>query len=117
MGSLVAFILPSLMFLKVAGSKADYSKRAKVCGKMSSHKTPPPTSFRVEVCGKRSPPPQLASELRYVIRGPPPTSFRVEVCDKRSPPPTSFRVEVCGKRSPPPTSFRVEVCDKRSPPN
>ena len=30
MGSLIAFIFPSFMFLKVAGSKADLSNRAKV---------------------------------------------------------------------------------------
>ena len=29
-GSLIAFILPSVMFLKVAGSKADFSNKAKV---------------------------------------------------------------------------------------
>lgn len=30
MGSLIAFIFPSVVFLKVAGSKAEYSNRAKV---------------------------------------------------------------------------------------
>lgn len=37
MGSLIAFILPSHMFLKVAGSKAELSTRAKASQQESVH--------------------------------------------------------------------------------